>query len=95
MAKRCANWPLRGAGVVRLSLFHMRHDIDAGRLVPLLAEFNSCEVESIHAVYIGRAGTMPARVRTVLGFLVACSGVAGGRYTLKRSTPTPGNAAVT
>ena len=38
---------------------------------------------------------MPARVRTVLGFLVACSGVAGGRYTLKRSTPMPGNAAVT
>ncbi|MGJ7615228.1 MULTISPECIES: LysR substrate-binding domain-containing protein [unclassified Variovorax] len=86
---------MAGAGVARLSLYHTQHDIDAGRLVPLLEEFNPCEVEPIHAVYIGKAGTLPARVRAVLDFLVACSGVDGGRYTLKRTLPMPGNAALT
>jgi len=86
---------IAGAGVARLSLYHIQHDIDAGRLVPLLEEFNPCEVEPIHAVYIGKAGTLPARVRAVLDFLVACSGVGGGRYTLKRTAPTPGNSADT
>ncbi|MEZ2293385.1 LysR substrate-binding domain-containing protein [Variovorax sp. RCC_210] len=86
---------IAGAGVARLSLYHTQHDIDAGRLVPLLEEFNPCEVEPIHAVYIGKAGTLPARVRAVLDFLVACSGVGGGRYTLKRTLPMPGNAALT
>jgi DNA-binding transcriptional LysR family regulator len=86
---------IAGAGVARLSLYHIQHDIDAGRLVPLLDEFNAGEIEPIHAVYIGKAGTLPARVRAVLDFLVACSGVGGGRYTLKRTAPIPGNSAVT
>ncbi|MFH0131712.1 LysR substrate-binding domain-containing protein [Variovorax sp. VaC1] len=86
---------IAGAGVARLSLYHVQHDIDAGRLVPLLEEFNPGEIEPIHAVYIGKAGTLPARVRAVLDFLVACSGVGGGRYTLKRTAPMPGNSAVT
>jgi len=86
---------IAGAGVARLSLYHIQHDIDAGRLVPLLEEFNPGEVEPIHAVYIGKAGTLPARVRAVLDFLVACSGVGGGRYTIKRTAPMPANSAVT
>ena len=86
---------IAGAGVARLSLYHIQHDIDAGRLVPLLEEFNPGEVEPIHAVYIGKAGTLPARVRAVLDFLVACSGVGDGRYTRKRTAPMPGNSAVT
>jgi DNA-binding transcriptional LysR family regulator len=86
---------IAGAGVARLSLYHTQHDIDAGRLVPLLQEFNPGEAEPIHAVYIGKAGTLPARVRAVLDFLVACSGVGGGRYTLKRTLPMPGKAALT
>jgi DNA-binding transcriptional LysR family regulator len=60
---------IAGAGVARLSLYHIQHDIDAGRLVPLLDEFNAGEIEPIHAVYIGKAGTLPARVRAVLDFL--------------------------
>jgi DNA-binding transcriptional LysR family regulator len=86
---------IAGAGVARLSLYHTQHDIDAGRLVPLLEEFNPGEAEPIHAVYIGKAGTLPARVRAVLDFLVACSGVGGGRYTLKRTLPMPGKTALT
>ncbi|MBJ2154182.1 LysR substrate-binding domain-containing protein [Variovorax sp. IB41] len=86
---------IAGAGVARLSLYHIQHDIDAGRLVPLLEEFNPGEAEPIHAVYIGKAGTLPTRVRAVLDFLVACSGVGDGRYTRKRTAPMPGNSAVT
>jgi len=86
---------IAGAGVARLSLYHIQHDIDAGRLVPLLQEFNPAEAEPIHAVYIGKAGTLPARVRAVLDFLVACSGLGGGRYTIKRTEPMPANSAVT
>ena len=86
---------IAGAGVARLSLYHIQHDIDAGRLVPLLEEFNPGEVEPIHAVYIGKAGTLPARVRAVLDFLLACSGVGGGRYTRRRTEPMPANSAVT
>ncbi|QRF54978.1 LysR family transcriptional regulator [Variovorax paradoxus] len=86
---------IAGAGITRLSLYHTQHDIDAGRLVPLLEEFNPNEVEPIHAVYIGKAGTLPARVRAVLDFLVACSGVGGGRYTRSRTAPMPGKSAVT
>ena len=86
---------IAGAGVARLSLYHVQHDIDAGRLVPLLEAFNPGEIEPIHAVYIGKAGTLPARVRAVLDFLVACSGVGDGRYTRKLTAPTPGNSAVT
>ena len=86
---------IAGAGVARLSLYHIQHDIDAGRLVPLLEEFNPGEAEPIHAVYIGKAGTLPARVRAVLDFLVACSGVGDGRYTRKRTAPMPANSAVT
>ncbi|MDQ0071501.1 DNA-binding transcriptional LysR family regulator [Variovorax boronicumulans] len=86
---------IAGAGAARLSLYHIQHDIDAGRLVPLLEEFNPGEIEPIHAVYIGKAGTLPARVRAVLDFLVACSGVGDGRYTRKRTAPMPGNSAVT
>jgi DNA-binding transcriptional LysR family regulator len=86
---------IAGAGVARLSLYHVQHDIDAGRLVPLLEEFNPGEVEPIHAVYIGKAGTLPARVRAVFDFLVANAGVGGGRYTLRRSAPMPSNATAT
>lgn len=73
----------------------MAQSVDLVHVVPLLEEFNPAEVEPIHAVYIGKAGTLPARVRAVLDFLVACSGVDGGRYTLKRTAPMPGNSALT
>lgn len=86
---------IAGTGIARLSLYHTQHDIDAGRLVEVMQEFNPDEVEPIHAVYIGKAGALPARVRAVLDFLVACSGVGEGRYTRRRTAPMPVNSAVT
>ncbi|MGJ7496565.1 LysR family transcriptional regulator [Variovorax sp. RT4R15] len=60
-----------GVGLARLSLYHVQPDIDAGRLVPVLEEFNPHEREPIHAVYLGKPGRLPARVRALLDFLVA------------------------
>lgn len=39
--------------------------------MPVLERFNPPDVEPIHAVYLGKVGRLPARVRTVLNFLVA------------------------
>ena len=61
---------LEGVGLARLSLYHVGADIDAGRLVEVLAEFNPNEAAPIHAVYLGKSGRLPARVRAVLDFLV-------------------------
>ena len=62
---------LDGVGLGRLSLYHVQADIDAGRLVKVMEEFNPHEMEPIHAVYLGKAGRLPARVRALLDFLVA------------------------
>ncbi len=59
-----------GVGLARLALFHAREDIAAGRLVPVLEEFNPGDVEEIHAVFLGHGGILPARVRALLDFLV-------------------------
>lgn len=62
---------LDGVGLGRLSLYHVQADIDAGRLVKVMEEFNPHEMEPMHAVYLGKAGRLPARVRAMLDFLMA------------------------
>ena len=61
---------LAGVGLARLSLYHIQADLDAGRLVPVLEEYNPRDMAPIHAVYLGKAERLPARVRAVLDFLV-------------------------
>jgi DNA-binding transcriptional LysR family regulator len=60
---------LGGAGIARLSRFHVAADIAAGRLVPVLESFNPGDREDIHAVFLGRGGPLPARVRAFVDFL--------------------------
>ncbi|MDM0044795.1 LysR family transcriptional regulator [Variovorax dokdonensis] len=60
---------LEGAGLARLSDYQTHADRASGHLVRVLQEFNPCELEPIHAVYLGRPGRLPARVRAVLDFL--------------------------
>jgi DNA-binding transcriptional LysR family regulator len=62
---------IAGVGLGRLSLYHVQSDIDDGRLVPVMEEFNPGDIAPIHAVYLGKAGRLPARVRALLDFLVA------------------------
>ncbi|MDB5973136.1 MAG: LysR family transcriptional regulator [Hydrocarboniphaga sp.] len=59
-----------GAGIARLSRYHVQPDIDAGRLAVLLEGCNPGDIEPLHAVYRGRSGHQPARVRVFLDFLV-------------------------
>ena len=60
---------LAGAGLARLATFMVRRDIADGRLVPVLEAHNPGDREEFHAVYVGRGGPLPARVRVVLDIL--------------------------
>jgi DNA-binding transcriptional LysR family regulator len=60
---------LGGAGLARLALIHIAPDIEAGRLVPVLEEDNPGDREEVHAIYLGRGGPLPARVRAFVDFL--------------------------
>jgi DNA-binding transcriptional LysR family regulator len=58
-----------GVGIARVGRFAAEEDIAAGRLVPLLEDFNPNDRETVHALFVGGAIT-PARVRTFVDFLV-------------------------
>ena len=60
---------LGGVGLARLALFHVGPDIEAGTLVPVLENLNPGDCEDIHAVYLGKGGPLPARVRVFIDFL--------------------------
>ena len=60
---------LSGLGLARLSSFHITRDIEAGRLVPLLENYNPGDIETMYAVYVGQGGHLPARVRALLDYL--------------------------
>lgn len=62
---------LSGLGLARLSSFHVAADIAAGRLRPVLEDFSARDVETIHAVFLGPGGSLPARARAFLDFLAA------------------------
>lgn len=69
---------LAGLGIARLGLFHVRDDILAGRLIPLLEEYNPGDIEMTHAVFVGHE-YLAARVRSFVDFLaeniVSCAGL--------------------
>ncbi|MCC8396645.1 LysR family transcriptional regulator [Paraburkholderia sp. MMS20-SJTR3] len=60
---------LAGVGLARLAAFQVRDDVRAGRLTVLLDEFAPGDTEPVNAVYLGRGGPLPARVRAWLDFL--------------------------
>jgi DNA-binding transcriptional LysR family regulator len=62
---------LAGVGIARLSLFHIAPDIRAGRLVPILEDFNPGDTEEINVIFLGQGGHLPSRVRAVIDFLAA------------------------
>jgi DNA-binding transcriptional LysR family regulator len=62
---------LAGVGPARLAEFSIREDLRLGRLVPLLHGALPDTHEAFHAVYVGHAGRLPARVRALLDFLAA------------------------
>jgi DNA-binding transcriptional LysR family regulator len=60
---------LAGNGLARLAAFTVKDDIAAGRLVPVLEPLNPGDREAFHAIYVGRGGPLPSRVRALLHFL--------------------------
>lgn len=60
---------LDGLGISRLAMFHVNQDIQSGKLVELLSEFNPHDMEEIHAIYSNQR-YMAARVRVFIDFLV-------------------------
>lgn len=60
---------LAGNGIARLANFTIRDDLRAGRLVPVLDEYNPGDREGFHAIHIGQGGPLPSRVRALLDFL--------------------------
>jgi DNA-binding transcriptional LysR family regulator len=81
--RRAPDWPLRVDGhIVEFPLrarvrgsdgeaLRRLADLDAGRLVKVLEKFNPQDTAPIHAVYLGKAERLPARVRAVLDYLAA------------------------
>jgi len=57
---------LGGVGLARL---HIGPDIESGRLMPVLQNYNPGDREDIHAVYVGHTAPLPARVRAFIDFL--------------------------
>jgi DNA-binding transcriptional LysR family regulator len=64
---------LAGAGIARLGLFHVAADIQAGKLVALLEDYNPGDLELIHAVYVG-GGPLPHRVRAFIEYMIETLG---------------------
>lgn len=79
---------LAGAGLARLSVFHIRSDITSGALVPVLERYNPGEMEPVSAVYLGKGGRLPVRVRAFLDFLDRHARIDGSPIPV-RSDPTP------
>jgi DNA-binding transcriptional LysR family regulator len=75
-----------GVGITRVGAFAVADDIAAGRLVPLLEDYNPGDVELIHAVFVGGT-SLPARVRVFVDFLAAK--LAGQAGTGKDGITTP------
>jgi DNA-binding transcriptional LysR family regulator len=60
---------LGGNGLARLAVYTVRDDIAAGRLIPVLEDFNPGDHENFHAIHVGQGGPLPSRVRALLDFL--------------------------
>ncbi|MBS1054046.1 LysR family transcriptional regulator [Gluconobacter kondonii] len=60
---------IRGAGLARLAEYHVRDDLNTGRLVEVLADRGTRDKEAIHALYQG-GKQIPQRIRAFLDFVV-------------------------
>ena len=59
---------LAGLGIARLSSFHVGKDIEEGRLVAILEDFNPGDLEPIHAIFVDHEH-LSNRIRVFVNFL--------------------------
>lgn len=57
-----------GMGLARIGAFHVREDLEAGRLVEVLKAATEGDIEEIHALFLG-GEHVPNRVRAFLDFV--------------------------
>ncbi len=62
---------LDGIGLARLASFQVKNDIDEGRLVPILENYNPKDTDPLYVVFLGQGGLIPTRIRAFIDFLVA------------------------
>ncbi len=60
---------LDGLGVSRLGMFHVFDDIQRGRLVELLPDYNAGDIEDVNIIFSNQRH-MPQRVRAFIDFAV-------------------------
>ncbi|SFW26291.1 LysR family transcriptional regulator [Luteibacter sp. UNCMF366Tsu5.1] len=72
---------LAGLGLARLAAFQVHDDMAAGRLLPVLEDFNPGDVEEVHAIYVGQGGYLPLRVRAFLDFLAKRVNISRGQLS--------------
>lgn len=75
---------LEGLGLARLALFHVGPDIEREQLISIMDDLNPGDTQGIYAVFIGRGGHLPARVRAFIDYLAA---------HIRVSNPSPNGAA--
>jgi DNA-binding transcriptional LysR family regulator len=63
-------WCMDGLGIGRVGRFHVEPDIEAGKLLPVLEDYNPEDIEEIHAVYAGH-DHLAVRIRAFIDFLAA------------------------
>lgn len=59
---------LQGIGIARIGKFHVARDIECGRLVEVLEDYNPLEPEEVYAVFAGH-DHLATRIRTFIDFL--------------------------
>lgn len=64
------NLCLTGLGIARIGKFDVDPDIDGGKLVEVLTDYNPHEPEQVHAVFAGHEH-LAARIRAFIDFLAA------------------------
>lgn len=69
---------LAGHGIGRLAGYHVAKDLKAGRLVPVLPQYDPRDLEEVHAVFLSGGGlsggsrfSLPARTRLFIDFVAA------------------------
>jgi DNA-binding transcriptional LysR family regulator len=61
---------IAGLGLARIGQYHLQSDLDEGRLIAVLEDYNPEDIEPIHAVYAGH-DHLAARIRAFIDFLAS------------------------
>jgi len=61
---------IAGLGLARIGQYHVQSDLDEGRLIAVLEDYNPEDIEPIHAVYAGH-DHLAARIRAFIDFLAS------------------------